>query len=313
MAVLEGLPDTMTATLMGSPYLPDTSLPARFPCRDIRDLSKVTLVNLPNAGAYSAPTIAALGWAMTLDANGIPAPGWAAEWTAIAPANLLRLFGLVKPYVTLGTLDVTSDVNSIFAQVGRMPEGQTSADSVDLLSYFPDSVLTPLLSPFNMTWSGISYLPSFTTDWGKDPNSIPKPLAPFTLSMAQAQQVRGAYPNFSAGEVANYRFTLSVDRSYDLSVTTTPALPAGATLELTMDGSTASQRVYLFGGTNPASNRITLSGNFYDPTNPTFHYLQVRLVSPTVLQPDLAVTVNLPIVSPTDPTVVTTQSLSTAK
>ena len=137
----------------------------------------------------------------------------------------------------------------------------------------------------------------YSSDWGTNPVSLTGKPA-LTLSMAQAtlvpQQTFGAtpavasvYPNCSAGEVAYAKLALTLDRNYALSFT--PAPPAGSTLEVVVDGNTSG--ALSFSSTD--SQNLTLLGNTWDSTNPVWHFLRFRLLSPTVKQADYTVTVNL--------------------
>ena len=320
LAVVDGLADVMAASLLQSPYLPDTSLldtlvqnpapvpPARYPARDIRDLSAFDAAT--QLDEFSVPNIRALGWQMTLQANLITAPGLPSDWLTITSPSLLRLFKLIQPdtiTTTLGNNTVISGVNSLLVQMGRMQEGQTSLDTVNLAGYFPDQggVMSNLLSSFHIAWPTTAAIPNYTLNWGADPDTLATALPSFTLSMAKARKVKvfdpatsvesEVYPNVSNGEVQTAMFSLSVDKTYNLSLATVPALPAGATLEVTLDAKgQINQGVYLFGDTNPRV--ITLNGNYNDLTTPMWHYLQIRLLSPSTLQPDLQVTLKLDLV-----------------
>jgi hypothetical protein len=293
VAVIDGLADVMAASLLQSPYLLNTA-PGGY--RDISDISSLTP---SQRTAFSVPNISALGWEMVLDANLIQAPGATWEWAMINPSVITRLFGLILPYTNVvtakgNTLTPITGVSSIYAQLGRMQEVQASGDQVNLAAIFPDQLMTPLLAKYNLAWPGILNLPSYTADWGQDPDALTKPLQPFTLSMAKAVPVRGVYPNVSEGEVTFSQFNLTLDRAFNLTFTTVPNLPAGAQLEVTVDNGQGG--IYLYNGNGtPASDsyRLELRGNFADTTQPVWHYLQLRLVSPTVLQPDLVITPHL--------------------
>jgi hypothetical protein len=300
MAVIEGFPDAMAAALQASPYLPDPNLPARFPARDIRNTAALTLAQQT---AYSAPNISALTWDLILTANFITPPGTALQWSTITPSYLDRLYVLVKPFVLVGKMYVSSDVTSIYSQVATLENDQTANDATDLQLYFNDTNLPTLFSKFNMNWTTAAQLPQYTTPWGEDPNSLVSQIPTFTLSMKHAEKVRGVYPNQSYEEVFYSTFTASEDHVYSIGVKTVPPLPDGATLEVTLDPSAIATNVYLYGGSNPATNLVTVTGNYRDLTNPAWHYMQVRLVSPQVLQPDIAVTMQMPIVSSSDPNV----------
>jgi hypothetical protein len=104
--------------------------------------------------------------------------------------------------------------------------------------------------------------------------------------MAKAVQVRGSYPNLSQGEVVYAGFGLNADKRYVISVAITPALAAGGELDLDLP---LLDRTFTFtgsGGSTPAT-LVTASS-----TPPVFHPIRVRLKSPAVLQPDVAVTVS---------------------
>ena len=293
VSVVDGLADVMAANLMQSPFLADPSLPTRFPARDIRDLSKIAPVSRPEC---SVPTIAALGWELTLKANLIASPGLPTDWAKISPVNLQRLFVLIAPTTSVSngngiTTAPVTDVSSLFAQLGRLQEGQASSDALNLQTYFPDTYLAPLLTQFNLVWPTISALPNYTKDWGLDPDSLVKALDPFTLSMAGAARVQGVFPNCSFDEVRYFMLQLTLDRAYLLSVSTVPALPAGATLEVSVDA--GANGTYIYGGDKPSSNRVALRGNYGDISLPVYHYVQVRIISKDAVQPDLQVTLNL--------------------
>jgi hypothetical protein len=293
LAVVEGFADAMATNLLHSPYLPNTASATPYnPPYDVRDLTALTPAQI---NPFSPKTIAALAWEMTLKANLITSPGVPADWKAkIAPENLRRLFKLITP-TPVSPLNTTvtyiSDVASLYTQLGRMQEGQVATDPINLSAYFSDVTLVPILDLFKLPWPGILALPNYTAAWGADPDSLVKPLPSMTLSMAEAALVRGVYPNISKGEVAYATFYLTKDRAWDLSLATTPALPADAQVEVTVDAGVNG--VYLFGSTHPASYPLALRGNYADLTLPVWHYLQIRIVSPAVIQPDLAVTLQL--------------------
>lgn len=288
LAVVEGFADAMAACLLKSPYLPDTTLPARYPARDIRTVDLLA----DGQAAFSVPQITALAWQMGLKTNSIS--DVPTDWAKITPSKLLRLFTLTAPVTTLNTVSVATDVSSLYGQVARMQEGAVGTDTVNYLSVFPDTVLKPLLAGFNLPWPGITALPKYTDNWGADPDTAVTAVPGFTLSMAQAEMVGSTYPNISKGEVAYAMFSLAKDRAFDLSLTTSPALsalPAGVYVEVTVNGGVNG--IYKYGTSYPATNNIKLLGNFLDNTQPNWHRVQFRLVSPAAKQPDLKVTVNL--------------------
>ena len=301
LAVLEGLADAMAAGMLTSPFVPDASNPARYPPRDI---SAAASLPLDQQSAFSAPTISALAWNMLLITNSVTPPGTQAQWGLMIPGYLNRLYALARPFAAVGKFDVADDVTSIYEQVALMQNPQSGSDALNLDLYFPDTTLTPLMAQFNLPWTNVLSLPQYTVSWGMDPNSLVSQIPTFTLSMANAELVRGVYPNNSEKEVYFSTFTASTDHAYNLSVTTVPPLPKGALIEVTVDPALpVSAGVYIYGGSNPTTNQVTVAGNYADLTNPKWHYLQIRLVSPAILQPDLAVTVHMDIVNPSNPNV----------
>ena len=310
LALIDGLGDAMAATLLGSPYLagsptlvPGTATKSRyFPPRDISALGTPA----PN-GVFSAPTIAALTWQLALTNTGITAPGTSADWVNIIPINLLKYYTLLTPFLTTGNESVPSDCPNLYVQLARLQEAQASGDNSNLAAYFPDNVLYTLCAPFNVPWTTAldADNPRYTSNWGVDPNTLMSPLPGLTLSMAQAQQINGYYvdgqgseqvttyyPNNSRPEVVYTLFALSRDTTYHLKLTAVPSLPAGASLEVVVDGLLAE--AYLFpGGTPPQAFTLTLKGDPADLTTPAYHTFRIRLLSPSILLPDTQVTVQL--------------------
>lgn len=278
LAVLEGLSDAMAATLLKSPYLADMT-PAGVTYRDIRD---ITSLGTAQRTPYSAPLLAASAWAIVLKANSLPNPGVPSDWAKIDPKATARFFVTRRP---LDSANLDTDLVSIYGQLARLKEGKGTNEPVDLASVFTDSVLTSLLQPFNIVWPRPTTGPyaSFLLDWGADPNSLTKPIPGLTLSMAQAEQVRGSFPNASAGELAFARFTATKDTAYNLGLQA--ALPPEAQVEVQVDS-----QAYLFSASQPGPQRVVLRGN---TTTPVLHRVRVRLLSPAVRQPDLQATVRL--------------------
>ena len=103
------------------------------------------------------------------------------------------------------------------------------------------------------------------------------------------------YPNCSQGEVAYATLSLRNDRSYKLWVETDQVLPAGAAIEVVVDG--AEQPPILLSASAAAVAYPVLTGNPFDNTLPTWHYLRIRLVDPAAVAPDVKVTVHLEKVS----------------
>ena len=99
------------------------------------------------------------------------------------------------------------------------------------------------------------------------------------------------YPNCSQGEVAYATLSLQLDEAYKLYLETVPALPAGAAIEVAVDG---ADRPPLLTSTR-AGDAVTtvLRGNPDDTTKPAWHYLRFRLLDPAAVVPDVQVTVHL--------------------
>ena len=295
MAILEGFSNAIAAILLKSPYLADTSTGATT-YRDIRFTS-----GLGN-DAYSAANMAAIAWALNLHACGTisgttvtPVADAPAGWATLSQTALRRFFAIAPPVDA--TTSLPTDIGSIYSQLGRLQETKGETDTVDLAAYFPDTTLTPLLqTPFNITWprpTSTATLPDslvpdagFMANWGADPNSLTTTLQGFTLSMASAHRNSlNRFPNFSRGEVYLARFTLSSDRIYLLSATTPGGIPAGAQIEASIGGFQ-----YLFSASSDPIRLPALTG---DSTSPTYHEIQVRLLSPDTQQPDLPITIRL--------------------
>lgn len=300
LALVEGFPDAMAASIMQTPYLANSALPSRFPAWDIRDISGLSA---SQKNAYSAPFIRALAWQFMLTANSIPGSTSPADWAKIDPTFLMRFFILTRVTATSGTATVVTDIPNLFEQFARLQEAETSGETLNLVAVFPDFTIANLLAPYSILWPGTSALPTFTKNWGLDPDSNVTALPSFTLSMANAQTVtqwyqdskgvaqqRTVYPNVSAGEVFYSEFQLTYDRQYALSVSTVPALPAGAQIEVMVNKATD---VPILFGPGSAPYSLSLVGNYSDTTTPVWHSLRIRVISPTVKQPDLQVTVNL--------------------
>jgi hypothetical protein len=112
-------------------------------------------------------------------------------------------------------------------------------------------------------------------------------LPPVVLSMAKATRVNTLYPNVSAGEVFYAGFNLSADKPCTLTAAISPALGAGAQLEVDLP---FMSRTFTFTGPGETTGPliIPVSG-----TVPYYHPVRIRLVSPSVLQPDVTVTLTL--------------------
>lgn len=278
VAVIEGLAPLMAANALKSPYLADTS----GGTAQIQDVRSLTGVPPAKQTVYSAPNIRALGWELILKANGIASPGTTTTWGTINPAAMVRFFALTSP-------STRTDVSNIYQQLARLKEAKSGTDPVDLATIFTDAALTELGAPFQITWPRPVTPPlnAFVTDWGNDPNN--SALGTFPLSMVNAVQVQGTYPNVSEGEVAYARLALTKDTAYDLKVVgSNGPLPEGSRIEIrflsvgqtfTFDGSSAAQ-----------SPRLVLSGN---STTPLVYPVRIRLVSPTAIVPDFTAIVQM--------------------
>jgi hypothetical protein len=223
-----------------------------------------------------------LTWDLILKANGI-----STDWAKIDTLATLRFFLLRAP---VDSSSVANDLVSLYGQLARLKEAKGTGETVDLATIFPDSVLTPLILPYNGTnwWPRptVSEYASFLLDWGADPNTLTTGLPAISLSMAKAVTVNGTYPNVSAQELAFARFTLSKDTAYNVSIQTVPAsLLAEGQVQILIDNQEA-----LFSGNASPAQKMTFLGN---TTTPLTHRVRVRLLSPNTLQPNLQVTVRL--------------------
>lgn len=294
MALLEGFSQAMAAVLLKSPFLVDTSAGAPT-YRDIRSTAGL------GSDAYSAANVASIAWKFNLHASGTissgvvtPIADTPAGWSGLSQVALNRFFNVALPKDS--TTSHPTDIASIYGQVARLKETKVSGETVDLAAYFPEATLTSLLAPFNITWprpTTTATLPDplvpeagFMANWGADPNSAATAIPSFTLSMAKAHKnSANLYPNFSKGEVFNARFTLAGDKKYLLRIQTPSGIPAGAEIEVTIGGTKNA----FVAGTAPVL-LPALAGNATTPVN---HQVQVRLLSPSILQPDLPITLGL--------------------
>lgn len=330
LALVDGLADAMAAAVLQSPYLTDTTIPVALQARDIRN-APVPLP-APKTGATAPASLAAAGWSLVNYENNAlgnqPNPfsaGTPAQWVTINGQNLLRFFALTYPTVasgSTGSLQIRSDIPSVFQQLARLGAAKSSADLQNLVAIFPNSVLFLLMSPENIDipWTLGMTLPTYTTNWGQNPgfNGTPAAQTTFTLSMANAGTVPNplnlttvppaigslpapampldVYPNVSADEVAYAELSLTVDRTCTLTVTPQSALPPDATIEVVVDGAinpppaTSVQLpqgpFYFPNAQGEFTATFQLIGNPPDYTNPIWHYLRIRLLSPAVQQPD---------------------------
>lgn len=305
LVLVEAFGDAMAAGLCSTPYLCGPTPATRFTAvRDIRDLSALSA---DKVGPYSAPAITALAWDMMLINTSITAPGDFTAWKTINPLNLVRFYSQLPPTETTNSVTVATDCPSLFTQLARLQEDKTSTDNSDLKKFFPDSVLVSLGAKYNFTWinkdDGVR--PRHTQTWGIDPDTKVTPFPTLTMSMDGAEKVRrydvsyaggsgvetvvDAYPNNSFDEVRYARFALTIDRNYVLRVTTVPALPPGAQIEVRLDGD--AQQTYLFPKND--SVEITLLGHPADLSTPLWHGARVRILSPDVKVLGTQVTIHL--------------------
>jgi hypothetical protein len=321
LATVDGLGDAMAATLVTTPWLTDTSSTA-VP-RTFRNISAIP----PNLGIGSPAAIAAAAWKLTLKAYQITPPGTFAAWNAAIapnPTAMLRFYNLIYPTIPVLTMGPTTinqvfDIPSIYAQVGRLLEPKQPTDPLDLAPIFDayPLELTTMMQPYGIVWSGLPYPTGWTpiaADWDtttpvNQPPVLLANLPPFTLSMADAQKVTpvpgqgpAVYPNNSQGEVAYARVAATYDMTLNLSIATASALPATATIEVMVDPAIAPslqpaylkpQGPFLFTAGNLGPVAFSLQGNPTNVTNPTWHWIRIRMVSPAVQQPDVQVTVTL--------------------
>jgi len=230
---------------------------------------------------------------------------------------MARLFNLAYPYVQTqglnGVVTQRTDIISIYSQAGRLQEPQNS-DPVDLAKIFTNLELFTQMNPFSLQWPLTPQAwPFIATGWNSGTYVTPGPVLPtlpsFTLSMARPRRsptrpspTRSAnvYPNCSQGEVAYAKLALNLDQSFQLSLATSPALPAGAAIEVLVDGAVTPPALpapqpqrFLFTAGNLGPVTLPLVGNPKDFTNPTWHWIRFRMISPTVQQPDVLVTPTL--------------------
>jgi hypothetical protein len=283
MARIEGLADAMAANLLKSPYLADTQGTLVVPggVRDIRDVSGLSATQ---KSPYSAPALRAFAWEIVLKANSLPSPGAATDWANINPLATVRLF-LPPSGGGVSATGIVEPIN-IFSQITRLSEVKSSADPVDLAAVLPDAVIATLGSPFGINWPRLTSAPyaSFAANWGTDPVS---PFPSVVLSMAKAVQVNGAYPNYSQGEVFYTGFSLNADKRCIISAVISPALGAGAQVDVDFP---YMPRTFSFTGTGGSTPVVVIP---VATTAPYFHPVRLRMNSPGTLQPDVTVTLTL--------------------
>jgi hypothetical protein len=279
MARIEGLAEAMAANVLKSPYLADTQ-GTTATVKDIRDVSGLSAAQ---KSPYSAPALRALAWEIILKANSLTTPGTAATWATINPLAAARFF-TAPVGATNGTVD--QEPLNIFSQLARLSEGKAAAEPADLAAIFTSQVLSTVTTPFGISWPRPTNSPYalFLADWGADPVS---PLPSVVLSMAKAAQVNGSYPNYSQGEVFYAGFSLNADKRCILNAVISPALAAGAKVDVDLP---QMNRTFHFTGTGGATEVITIPVN---TTAPYYHSVRLRMISPSAVQPDVTVTLSL--------------------
>ena len=285
LALVEGFADTMAAVLLQSPYLADTKA-SGITVRDVRDLGSLAGSQL---SMFSAPAIRTFAWDLVLKANSLPSPGTPTDWAKIVSTATTRFFTRTIPTDSSSN---PTDISNLYVQLGRLQESKSSSDTVDLKTIFTDGVLTAMLSPYNVVWPRptTGSLATFLTDLGADPNTLGSTAVPnLAWSMAGAfRDDTGVFPNVSAGEEQCFRFTLSKDMPYNLSVGSAASLPDGASVQIVLNE--LDDQTYTFDRAHPGPIRIVLTGN---STTPVPMLLRARFLSPNILQPDLATTLRL--------------------
>jgi hypothetical protein len=285
LAVVEGLGDTMAATLIKTPFVTDLSAATGLVGRDIRVASP--------QGIYSPANLAALAWRLTLTVHDIPvySDGTPADWALLDPTFLRRFFTVVYPTEDLatslsGTVTVRRDVASILGQIQVLYDNHTE-DPRNFSRYFNDLNLIPMLSTFGIDWPGTLLWTPVAANWGVDPSGA-MAVVPLTLSPTLARQVPDpdvskaapgtVYLNTSHGEVAYARLALTLDRNYRVSLATTPAtLPTGVQVELVVDDNI--QEPILFSAADSTAKSWYLKGYSTDISNPARHFVRIRLLS----------------------------------
>lgn len=275
LALVEGFSKGMAALALKSPYLADTHAGG----------VAVVDVDHPAAGlgvdAYSAANLADLFWELALKANSIAAPGTPDTWKNLNPAVVRRLWNLST--ADSGTTTAFSEIPNVWLQLGRLKEAKSASETVDLAAIFTDAVLTQMAGDRGIAWprptTGADA--RFLKEWPKNPDLGTNAIPAFTLDMVGARaDADGRFPNHSKGEVVFGRFQVDRDRVYQISVATTPALPAGAEVEVML-----GSQVYRLPAATPL--RLPLSGTVAEPR--TFS-VRVRILSPTVRQLPLQTT-----------------------
>lgn len=285
MARIEGLADAMAANVLKSPYLADTQgTGLAAPVKDIR----VTGVSSAQLNPYSAPALRAFGWEVILKANSLPSPGIATDWATINPLAASRFFLAPTALTQAAGTTAARDLEplNIYSQINRLKEAKLNVEPVDLATVFTDSVITTLATPFGLDWPRptTGEYAVFVADWGTDPTGA---FPSLPLSMSMSTPVGGLYPNLSRGEVHYAGFVLNTDKRCVLTATISPALLSGGELDIDVP---LMQRTFVFTGTGGTTEPILIP---VYATAPVYHPVRLWLKSPSVLQPDVTVTLTL--------------------
>ena len=291
IALIEGLADAMAANALRCPFLADTNgTSLANPNRDIRDLTGIGISQL---NPYSAPGLRSLAWEIVLKANNLPSPGSVSDWNSINPLATSRFFH-VPPSPTNGLSGTAArDIEpiNIYSHLNRLKESKSTNEPADLAAIFTDSVLIQLAPPFGIPWPRptVGDFAIFVSDWGIDPNALVTSLNPVTFSMASANQINGAYPNVSRGEVYYSGFSLNTDKRYILTATISPAL-TGTDAEILWDIPRMNQ-TFSFKGSGESKGPIVIP--MPSATPPVYHPIRIRLRSTATLQPDVTVSLSM--------------------
>ena len=285
MARIEGLADAMAANVLKSPYLADTQgTGLAAPVKDVR----VTGVGSAQLNPYSAPALRAFAWEIILKANSLPSPGVAADWSTINPLAASRFFLAPTALTQAAGTTAARDLEplNIYSQMNRLKEVKLNVEPVDLATVFTDSVLTALATPFGIDWPRptTGEYAVFVADWGTDPTGA---LPSVPLTMSTSTLAGGLYPNLSRGEVHFAGFVLNTDKRCVLTATITPALLTGGAIDVDVP---LMQRTFAFSGSGGSTEPILIP---VFATAPVYHPVRILLKSPSVLQPDVTVTLTL--------------------
>lgn len=266
LALLQGLPEAMAASLLTSPYLADHANGA-VTVRDIRDWKNA------GTGPFSAPALSSATWELILKANSLTSPGTPDEWAKLSPKALKRFFMIKLQMESDST--TPKDVSNFYTQLLRLQETKDASEPVDLAAIFTDAALNALLTPYGMSWPRptTGSTSNFLTNWGKDPLSFQQSVT-FSMDTAATDRL-GQFPNASPEEVFYAKMLLSKDVVFAVSIT--PAPPTGAQLELNV----GNREPIAFSSSQTGPIRLSLAGN---STTPLYVPYRLRVVSPTVQQ-----------------------------